>query len=92
MVLMKWYIVSAIARVARKVSLGWFGGIKEEKQSKLFKIYKIGVSEQSDIHENISPHSPILASVSSKFPGFCKCLRFSKFGFATFSNSAGHQK
>ena len=34
----------------------------------------------------------ILAEVSGKCPGFYKCLRFSKFGFATFSNSAGCQK
>ena len=34
----------------------------------------------------------ILASVSGKCPGFCKCLSFLKYGFAQFSNSAGHQK
>ena len=31
----------------------------------------------------------ILGAVSGKCPGFCKCLRFSNSGFATFSNSAG---
>ena len=34
----------------------------------------------------------ILVVVSGKCPGFCKCLRFSKYGFATFSNCAGCQK
>ena len=34
----------------------------------------------------------ILASVSGKCPGFCKCLRFLKSGFAAFSNSAGHKE
>ena len=34
----------------------------------------------------------ILAVVSVKFPGFCKCLRFSKSGFDIFFNSAGCQK
>ena len=34
----------------------------------------------------------VLGAVSDKCSGFCKCLRFSKSGFATFTNSAGHQK
>ena len=34
----------------------------------------------------------ILGAASDKFPGFCKCLRFLKYGFATFFNSAGCQK
>ena len=34
----------------------------------------------------------IIGAVSDKCLGFFKCLRFSKSGFATFSNSAGHQK
>ena len=33
----------------------------------------------------------LLVAVSDKSPGFCKCLRFSKFGFAIFLNSAGFQ-
>ena len=34
----------------------------------------------------------ILGLVSNKFPRFCKCLRFSKYGFATFSNYSGYKK
>ena len=34
----------------------------------------------------------ILGAVSNKCPEFCKCLRCSKYGFATFSKSAGRQK
>ena len=34
----------------------------------------------------------ILGAVNNKCPGFYKCLIFSKSGFATFSDSAGHQK
>ena len=34
----------------------------------------------------------ILGLVSDKCPGFCKCLRFSKAVFATFSKSSGCQK
>ena len=34
----------------------------------------------------------ILTVVSGKCPGFCKCLRSSKSGFATFLNSSGQQK
>ena len=34
----------------------------------------------------------LLVSVRNKCPGFCKCLRFSKSGFAIFSNYAVHQK
>ena len=34
----------------------------------------------------------ILGLVSDKCPGFCKCLRFSKSVFATFSKSSGCQK
>ena len=34
----------------------------------------------------------IIGSVRDKCPGFCKFLRLSKSGFATFSNSAGCQK
>ena len=43
-------------------------------------------------HEKLLIGSDIIASVRGKCPGFCKCLRFSKSGFATFYNSAGHQK
>ena len=42
--------------------------------------------------EVLTPAKVILAAVSGKCPEFCKCLRFSKSGFATFSNSAGCQK
>ena len=34
----------------------------------------------------------ILASASSKCPRFCKCLRSSKSGFATFPKFDVHQK
>ena len=34
----------------------------------------------------------ILGEGSEKCPRFCKCLRFSKSGFVTFSNSGGYQK
>ena len=34
----------------------------------------------------------ILGAVSYKCPGFSKCVRLSKYGFAAFSNSVGHQK
>ena len=37
-------------------------------------------------------HVHIQPLVSKKYPGVCKCLRFSKSGFATFSNSTGCQK
>ena len=36
--------------------------------------------------------SDILPKVRKKCPRFCKCLRYLKYGFATFSNSSGYQK
>ena len=36
--------------------------------------------------KNIVEVRKIIGAVSEKCPRFCKCLRFSKSGFATFSN------
>ena len=44
------------------------------------------------LSKSLDTSTSILGEVSNKCPGFCKCLRFSKSGLATFSNSTGHQK
>ena len=78
-------------------SINWTVVIYQRYQHSCWK-YFVAVSftlkhicPHSNLTSNLGYYLQILCSVSNKCPGLCKCLRFSKSGFAIFSNSAGCQ-
>ena len=76
-------------RTIKRLGGSWNGPTHFEVLNLKSYQYLLSVTNNSEKLNLTS--SAILDAVSGKCPGFCKCLRFSKSGFAKFSNSAGHQ-